>query len=306
MSKDLPDKIEIVEVSARDGLQNEARIVATTDKVIVATTDKVALIARAVSAGARRVEVASFVNAARVPQMADAAEVIAALPEGDGVTYIGLVLNARGADRALATKVDQLGAVCVATDTFAMRNQKQTRDESLAGAIDVVRRARGAGRTGQITTGASFGRPFEGEVAPDHVVEMAKRAADARPVEVALADTIGVAVPAHVAELVERVREAIAPLPVRVHLHNTRNTGLANVWAAVGAGVATIDASIGGLGGCPFAPGAAGNVPSPVAGRSGNRPSARARPARPRALHRSRSCLADRSAVRRRAPWRPP
>ncbi len=261
----LPSCVEIVEVSPRDGLQNEA--------VVVATADKLALIERALAAGVRRIEVASFVIASRVPQMADAEGVAAGLPERADVTYIGLVLNERGAERALATRVDQLGAVCVASDTFASRNQNQTAAGSLAVAMAIVRRARLAGRTGQITIGASFGCPFEGEVPPERVVEMAKRAADAGPVEVALADTIGVAVPAQVAELVARVAEAIAPLPVRVHLHDTRGTGIANVWAAVGAGARSIDASIGGVGGCPFAPGATGNVATEdvayLLGRSG-------------------------------------
>lgn len=245
-------KVEIVEVSPRDGLQNEA--------ASVSTADKIALVERAVAAGVRRVEVASFVDALRVPQMADAEAVIAGLPEREDVTYIGLVLNARGAERALATKVDQLGAVCVASDTFAGRNQKQTSDESLDVAMAVVRRARDAGRTGQITIGAAFGCPFEGEVSPDRVLDMARRAADARPVEVALADTIGVAAPCQVSELVGRVAEAIAPVPVRIHLHDTRGTGIANVWAAIEAGARVVDASIGGAGGCPFAPGATGNV----------------------------------------------
>ena len=245
-------KIEIVEVSPRDGLQNEA--------AIVSTADKIALIGQALAAGVRRIEVASFVNPVRVPQMADAEGVIVGLPERDDVTYIGLVLNARGAERALATRVDQLGAVCVASDSFAMRNQKQTAAESVGVAAAIVAQARAAGRTGQITIGASFGCPFEGEVPPARVIEMAKRAADAQPVEIALADTIGVAVPRQVVELVEQVREAIAPVPVRIHLHDTRGTGIANVWAAIGAGASVIDASIGGSGGCPFAPGATGNV----------------------------------------------
>jgi hydroxymethylglutaryl-CoA lyase len=244
--------VEIVEVGPRDGLQNES--------IQVPTADKIALIERALGYGIRRIEVASFVNPRRVPQMADAEAVAAALPERDDVTWIGLVLNERGAERALATRIDQLGAVCVATDSFAMRNQGQTRDESVAVAIRIAALAQAAGRTAQATIASSFGCPFEGEVDPDHVVAMATALAEAGMVEIALADTIGVAVPAQVSSLVARVAAAITPLPVRVHLHDTRNTGIANVWAAVEAGAATIDASLGGLGGCPFAPGAAGNV----------------------------------------------
>ena len=244
--------IEIVEVSPRDGLQNEA--------ATVSTADKLALIDRAIAAGARRIEVTSFVNPARVPQLADADAVVAGLPEREDVTFIALVLNRRGAERALATRIDELGAVCVASDTFAMRNQKQTSAESLLAARDTVALARAGGRSGQITIAAAFGCPFEGEMPLQRVIDMARRAADVSPREVALADTIGVAVPAQVAEAVARVAEAIAPLPVRVHLHDTRGTGIANVWAAIGAGAKVIDASLGGTGGCPFAPGASGNV----------------------------------------------
>lgn len=245
--------IEIVEVGPRDGLQNEARI--------VATADKLALIDRLIACGARRIEAASFVNPRRVPQMADADDVAAALPDRPDMTFIGLVLNARGAERALAhPRIDQLGAVCVATDRFAIANQGQTSDESVVVAADIIAAARAAGRSGQATIAASFGCPYEGEVAEDRVVAIAERLAAAGPVEIALADTIGVAVPAAVARLVRRVRAAVAPLPVRVHLHNTRGTGIANVWAAIEAGAATIDTALGGLGGCPFAKGAAGNV----------------------------------------------
>lgn len=245
-------RIEIVEVGPRDGLQNES--------ALVSTADKVALVARAIDAGVRRIEVASFVNPRKVPQMADAEAVVAALRVDDAVTLIGLVLNERGAERALATRIDQLGAVSVATDTFAMRNQGQSSDESVVVAQRIAALAQGAGRSAQVTIGAAFGCPFEGEVSPDRVVAMAERLAAAGVVEIALADTIGVAVPAQVAALVPRVAAAIAPLPVRVHFHHTRNTGVANVWAAVQAGARTVDASLGGLGGCPFAPGAAGNV----------------------------------------------
>lgn len=247
------DSVEMVEVAPRDGLQNVAET--------VATATKLGLIARAVAAGMGRIEVTSFVNPRAVPQMADAEAVCAQLPERDDVTYIGLVMNLRGAERALATgRIDQLGAVAVATDTFAMANQGQTSAGSVEASCAIIAAARAAGRTGQATIAASFGCPFEGEVAEARVVQMARALVEAGPVEIALADTIGVANPAQVARLVARVREAIAPIPVRVHFHNTRGTGLANVWAAIGAGARVIDASIGGLGGCPFAPGAAGNV----------------------------------------------
>lgn len=247
------DSIEMVEVAPRDGLQNVAET--------VPTKTKLELIARAIAAGTRRIEVTSFVNPRAVPQMADAEAVCARLPAHDDVTYIGLVMNLRGAERALATgQINQLGAVAVSTDTFAMANQGQTSHGSVEASRAIIAAARAAGRTGQATIAASFGCPFEGEVTEDRVVEMACALAEADPVEIALADTIGVANPAHVARLIARVRQAIAPIPVRVHFHNTRGTGLANVWAAVGAGACVIDASIGGLGGCPFAPGAAGNV----------------------------------------------
>ena len=244
--------IEIVEVGPRDGLQNEAQL--------VSTADKVELIRRCIAAGARRIEVASFVNPRKVPQMADAEAVVAALGEVEGVTRIGLVLNLRGAERALACGIDQLGAVAVASDAFGIRNQGQVSNRSVEEAIRIIALAKAAGRSAQVTIATAFGCPFQGEVDPAHVVAMAKRLAPSGPAEIALADTIGVAVPAAVTALVRDVRSAIAPLPVRVHFHDTRNTGIANVWAAVEAGATTVDAALGGLGGCPFAPGAAGNV----------------------------------------------
>jgi hydroxymethylglutaryl-CoA lyase len=247
-------EIEIVEVGPRDGLQNES--------VMFSTEQKLDMIARAIDAGVRRIEVASFVNPKLVPQMADAEAVSAGLVRRDDVTYIGLVLNKRGALRAIAAGFQELGAVCAASDGFAIRNQGQTSDESLAMCCEVVRLAKAEGRRAQITISTAFGCPFDGEVDPQRVVAMAKTAAAAGPIEIAVADTIGVAGPRDVADLVARVKSAIAPLPVRVHFHNTRNTGLANVWAAVTAGAKTVDASLGGLGGCPFAPRATGNVPT--------------------------------------------
>ncbi len=251
----IPTAIEFLEVGARDGLQNE--------KELISTEDKLGLINRTIEAGVRRIEVASFVNPKRVPQMADADSVCAGLADRPDVTYIGLVMNARGAERAIATgKIDQLGAVAIASDDFAIANQGQTSLESVSVAKEIIGMAKAAGLTAQVTIGASFGCPFAGETSEDHVVAMTAMLAEAGPVEVAIADTIGVGDPAKVARLVSRVKQAINPLPVRVHFHNTRGQGLANVWAAVCEGASVIDASLGGLGGCPFAPGAAGNVPS--------------------------------------------
>ncbi|MEY3986627.1 MAG: hypothetical protein RLZ59_2072 [Pseudomonadota bacterium] len=245
--------IEIVEVAPRDGLQNE--------KTLISTTDKLGLIERAIAAGARRLEVTSFVNPKAVPQMADAEAVCAGLPVRDDVTYIGLVMNARGAARALETgRIDQLGAVAVATDQFAMANQGQTSDGSVAAAKDIIAMAQAAGKTAQVTIGAAFGCPFEGEVSEERVVAMAQAIAEAGPIEIGLADTIGVANPAHVASLIGKIRAALPDMPVRVHFHNTRGTGLANLWSAILAGASVADCAIGGLGGCPFAPGAAGNI----------------------------------------------
>jgi hydroxymethylglutaryl-CoA lyase len=249
----MPD-IEMVEVAARDGLQNES--------VLFTTSQKLELIDRALAAGVRRLEANSFVNPKLVPQMADAEAVAAGLPRREGVIFIGLVLNKRGALRAIEAGMEELGAVCAASDGFATRNQGQSSDASLATCVEVVRLARAHARRAQITISTAFGCPFDGEVDPSRVVEMARTAAAAGPVEVAIADTIGVASPGQVSSLVARVAAVIKPLPVRVHFHNTRNTGLANVWAAVQAGAKTVDASLGGIGGCPFAPRATGNVPT--------------------------------------------
>ena len=246
--------IQVVEVGPRDGLQNES--------VLFTPLQKLEFIGRLIDAGVRRVEAASFVNPKLVPQMADAEAVAAGLPRRDGVVFIGLVLNKRGALRALEAGMDELGAVCAASDGFATRNQGATSDASLAMCCDIVRLARAQGKPAQITISTAFGCPFDGEVDPSRVVEMARLAADAGPVEVAVADTIGVASPGEVTALVARVVAAVKPLPVRVHFHNTRNTGLANVWAAVRAGATIVDASLGGIGGCPFAPRATGNVPT--------------------------------------------
>jgi hydroxymethylglutaryl-CoA lyase len=247
-------RIEIVEVGPRDGLQNEP--------TVVPTASKVEFIERAIAAGLKRLEVASFVNPKKVPQMADAEEVLKALPRREGVYYVGLVLNRRGFDRAAAAGCNEVGAVVVASDTFCQRNQGTTSDESVGIWNDIASAARAAGIRAQVTISAAFGCPFEGEVPAARVVELAKRVAEAGPHEIALADTIGVGVPSQVTELVSRVREAVPHVRLRCHFHNTRNTGIANAYAAVEAGVVALDASIGGIGGCPFAPAATGNIPT--------------------------------------------
>jgi hydroxymethylglutaryl-CoA lyase len=247
--------VEIVEVSPRDGLQAE--------DAVLPTADKVALIERAVAAGVRRIEVASFVNPKRVPQMADAEAVVDALPDRDDVTYIGLVLNERGLERALAAGIREVNAVAVCTDTFGQRNQGASIDESIEAFARIAEGALAAGIRPTATLSVAFGCPYEGEVPVERVAEVAARVAQAGATEVAVADTIGVAVPTDVTERLDAARAAVGgSVPLRVHFHNTRNTGLANVAAAVQHGVRVVDASLGGVGGCPFAPGATGNVPT--------------------------------------------
>src|SRR3984885_9050425 len=206
-------EIEMVEVGPRDGLQNES--------VLFSTSQKLELIGRALDAGVRRIEATSFVNPKLVPQMADAEAVAAGLPRRDGVIFIGLVLNKRGALRAIEAGMEELGAVCAASDGFATRNQGMTSDASLAMCVEVVRLAREHSRRAQIIISTAFGCPFDGEVNPSRVVEMARAAAASGPVEIAVADTIGVASPGEVSTLVEKVSAAIKPIGVGGQFHNT-------------------------------------------------------------------------------------
>lgn len=245
--------VDLVEVGPRDGLQSEP--------AVVPAATKVAFIRQALAAGVRRVEVTSFVNPKKVPQMADAEDVLRALGSPPpGVHYIGLVLNRRGFERALAAGCNEIGMAVVASDTFNRRNQGVSTEESIAAWLDIARAAEAAGVRAQVTVSAAFGCPFEGEIAVERVVEVVRRVAEVRPFEIALADTIGVGVPTQVTEVVSRVREAVPGIALRCHFHNTRNTGFANVYAALQAGVRTFDASLGGIGGCPFAPAATGNI----------------------------------------------
>ena len=242
--------IQIVEVGPRDGLQNEA--------TVLDTATKVDFINRCVDAGVQRIEVASFVNPKRVPQMADAEAVLEQL-EPDAASYIGLVLNDRGFERARATAVDEVNLVVMVTDTFSQKNQAMTTAEAIAAVEAIAPRARAAGLPVSVTLSASFGCPYEGEVEVSRLVDVATQVAAAGIDELAIADTIGVAVPCDVHRRISAVRDAV-DVPLRVHVHNTRNTGYASALAAADAGVAVLDASLGGIGGCPFAPRATGNI----------------------------------------------
>jgi hydroxymethylglutaryl-CoA lyase len=248
--------VQIVEVAPRDGLQNEA--------VTLATAQKAELVGLLAGSGVRRIEVTSFVNPARVPQLADAEELCGMLPRGAGqggqVSWIGLVLNERGLDRAIRAGLDEVNVVVVATDTFSRRNQGVSTDAAIAAWTRIAARARAAGLRTTVTVAAAFGCPFEGEVAPERVADVLARCVQAQPDEVALADTIGVGVPAGVRALADVAADVAPGLPLRWHFHNTRNTGYANAITAVERGAAALDASAGGIGGCPFAPAATGNI----------------------------------------------
>ena len=246
--------ITLVEVGPRDGLQSEPEV--------LATDTKVQFIQKAIDAGITRLEVASFVHPKLVPQMVDAEALIERLPQVDGVSYVGLVMNERGLDRALATNVHEIGMVVVASDTYNRKNQGVGTDDSVAAWKAIGKRAKENDRIANVMISSAFGCPYEGEVEVERVVELAKQVIELGPAELGIADSIGVAVPNQVTDLLCRVREVIGDIPLRCHFHNTRNTGLANAQAAVEAGVSYLDASIGGIGGCPFAPAATGNIPT--------------------------------------------
>ena len=247
-------RVSIIEVGPRDGLQSEPEI--------LSTAAKLDFIQRAIDAGIRRLEVTSFVHPKRVPQMADAEAVIAGLPKRDDVTYIGLVLNRKGFERARDAGIDEIGMAVVASDTYNQRNQGVPTSESIKAWLDIARDAKAAGMRANVMVSSAFGCPFEGEVPLARVLEIVAEVMAGEPVELGLADSIGVGVPSQTTEMMQAVRERVANTPIRCHFHNTRNTGLANAFAAVEAGVNSLDASIGGIGGCPFAPAATGNIPT--------------------------------------------
>jgi len=237
--------ITICEVGPRDGLQNE--------QDVLPPATRAELVNRLAAAGLPRVEAASFVSAERVPQMAGAEEVVEGIERRDGTLYAGLALNEQGYDRLRAAGLDEVRFAAAATESFSKRNANASVDEAVEAAVRVLARAREDGMRSTATISVAFGCPFEGPVDPETVVELAERLAGAD--ELVLADTIGVATPKQVRALVERIQK-----PVGAHLHNTRNTGFANAYAALEGGATILDSSIGGLGGCPFAPRATGNI----------------------------------------------
>jgi hydroxymethylglutaryl-CoA lyase len=245
--------IQIVEVGPRDGLQNEA--------AILGVEDRVSFIERLEDCGLKRIEAVSFVNPRRVPQMAGAEEIMAALKPRPGVSRIGLVLNERGWERCVAAACDEANLVVCASDGFGIRNQGASVAEQVATMVRIAeRRAAEGGPVLSMTVSVAFGDPFDGEVSEAQVAAIAGEAARAGIGEIALGDTIGVADPWTVRRRIEAVRKVAPEARIRMHFHNTRNTGLANVYASLEAGVDVIDASTGGIGGCPFAPDATGNI----------------------------------------------
>jgi hydroxymethylglutaryl-CoA lyase/(R)-citramalyl-CoA lyase len=242
--------VTIYEVGPRDGLQNEPDI--------LAPDVRAELVRRLVVAGVTAIEVASFVDPRRVPQMTGAEEIVASLERAQGVVYAGLALNERGFDRLVEAGLDEVRFAFGVTESFNQRNQGAAVDDSLEAAAGIVARGRERGIRTAVTLSVAFGCPFEGQVDPGHVLELAERVAALEPDIILLADTIGVTVPGEVRGLIARTVEL--GVPVGAHFHNTRNTGYANAIAALEAGATVLDASVGGLGGCPFAPKATGNI----------------------------------------------
>jgi len=248
---DMSNSLEIIDVTPRDGLQNEP--------VIFSIGEKLELISRSIEAGISRIEAASFVNPKKVPQMANPEQLLDKLSIKKKAKYSGLVLNERGYKRAVESKCDEITFVIVASDEFSLRNQGMTTAQSIE-YISKLLKNREPGIKVCISIAAAFGCPFEGVVRPSQVIEIAEKCLDLCPDEISLADTIGVAIPKDVKEKVEPLISLYSNTPVRLHLHNTRNTAISNAWTAFELGVKRFDASFGGIGGCPFAPNATGNV----------------------------------------------
>ncbi|MBI2829433.1 MAG: hydroxymethylglutaryl-CoA lyase [Acidobacteria bacterium] len=247
-----PAKVRIVEVGPRDGLQHES--------AFVPTAEKIAFVNRLAEAGHTTIEVSAFVSPKWVPQMADAAEVFAGITRRPGVRYTALVPNLQGLARARAARVDEVAVFPAASETFSKRNIHRTAVEALADAKRISDEARAAGLRVRAYLSTSFGCPFEGAVAPARVADLTARLIDLGAYEVALSDTIGIAHPRLVSDVLYEVTRRVPSTSLALHFHDTRGTALVNVYAGLEAGVSTFDASAGGLGGCPYAPGATGNL----------------------------------------------
>ena len=247
-------KVSICEVGPRDGLQSEPEL--------LSTEVKKEFITRSVNAGIKNIEVTSFVHPKKVPQMADAEELVASLPEYDDVSYIGLIMNQRGFQRAKDCGIKEVGMVIVSTDTYNMKNQGVVTQQSIDNWLEISAEAKSSGIRTNVLIACSFGCPYEGEVDPNHIAVIAEKVLEGNPDIIGLADRVGVAVPNQIKKTFSLIKDLAPNLPLRTHLHNTRNTGLANAAAAIDAGVTIIDSSTGGIGGCPFAPKATGNIPT--------------------------------------------
>jgi hydroxymethylglutaryl-CoA lyase len=245
-------RITVVEVGPRDGLQNE--------RAAVATADKIEFVNRLSAAGLPVIEVSAFVSAKWVPQMADAAEVAAGITRRPGIRYSALVPNLAGLERAMRAGLTDIAVFAASTETFSRKNINQTIDDSLATYTEVASRARAAGIRVRGYLSTAFGCPYEGNVPPEKVADVAGRLIDLGVFEVAVSDTIGIAHPGQVPRVLEAVLTRVPVAQIALHFHDTRGTALANVLASLPFGVQTFDASAGGLGGCPYAPGAAGNL----------------------------------------------
>ncbi len=252
MESALPTRVTIVEVGPRDGLQNEA--------ALVPTATKVAFIDALADAGLPVVEMTAFVSPTWVPQMADASEVARAVAPRDHTRYLALVPNRTGLERAMAAGLREVAVFAAASETFSQRNINQSIEASLTSYAAVVAAARSAGLRVRGYLSTAFGCPYEGDVSVTRVVDVAARLLEMGCDEVAVSDTIGVAHPRQVLEVVGAVSSRISSNRIALHFHDTRGTALANVYAALQCGIATFDSSAGGLGGCPYAPGAAGNL----------------------------------------------
>src|SRR5688572_9126706 len=248
----MPLAVTVTEVGPRDGLQNES--------ARISTADKIAFVDRLSAAGLREIEVSAFVSERRIPQLADAAEVFAGITKRPGTRYSALVPNMEGYKRAIDAGATDLAIIAAASETFSQRNTNRSIDESFEEYEKVATAATTAGLRLRAYLSTAFGCPFEGDVPPDRVVTLTRRLLDLGVFEVAVSDTIGVAKPDHVRTLLPELLDTIAPAHIALHFHDTQGAAVANVRTALDFGITTFDGSSGGLGGCPFAPGAPGNV----------------------------------------------